>query len=735
MDLLALLAKVSAIVKAGNERKPDRKRPQTQWFSVVAKDAASADLAIYNEIGFWGTTAADFKNALDAVSNVKTLNISINSPGGDVFDGFAIFNLLRAHKAEKIVTVDGLAASIASVIAMAGDKVKMPTASRMMIHNPWVGAVGDSAYLRDMADLLDELKSTMVAVYKSHAAALSDGDIADMMDKTTWMGAEKAKEKGFIDEVIENLPVKNSVSFGALANVPEEIMAHFKGATSPVIPAAAEPVIDKLKIQPSQKESRMDEEQRKAAEAKALADAKKAQDEAVAKAKAEFVQTQKSINSTAKALGFTDNDKITEILGKVVEGKITEAQAKDEIIVAHTDKMKSVPAKVTPGTDSADKFRTAAVMALAHNAGLPVSKEDLAEIPKTGLGDMGLQSFAKEILVRAGASNVHRLQGDALYAALCNLPRAEGISQGSSDFAYILENTMNKALTAGFTEVATTWQDVCGRTSVNDFRASNLVRLSAFSDMEEIPEGANANYGRLTDKKETVTVKTYGKAWSLTRQAIINDDLGAFTQGPRLMGASAKRKIETLWIDLLTSATFAGPTMTEDSIAFFDASTHGNYLASAGAAPSVSTISAGELAMLTRTALAPGDKKSGSIYSGVAPAIIFVPSAIKVATEQVVYSAYDPAASTLNKFNPYTSLRVISSPYLNAKSTTRWYLFANPTIYPAFVVAFLRGQETPIARSHVGDVGEPLGIVWDTYFDAAIGAQEWRHAYQSKGAS
>jgi ATP-dependent Clp endopeptidase proteolytic subunit ClpP len=229
MPFKALNAKVDAVIKAGNERKPDRKRPEKEWFAFSAKKGDSADLAIYDEIGFWGTTAATFKAAMDAVKDVKTLNISINSPGGDVFDGFAIFNMLRAHESKKVITVDGMAASIASVIAMAGDTVRMPTASRMMIHNPWVGAAGDSAYLRDMADLLDDLKSTMVAIYRSHASDIDEKEMSNMMDATTWMGAETAKEKGFIDEVIENLPVKNKVNFGALANVPEEIMAHFRG--------------------------------------------------------------------------------------------------------------------------------------------------------------------------------------------------------------------------------------------------------------------------------------------------------------------------------------------------------------------------------------------------------------------------------------------------------------------------------------------------------------------------
>jgi hypothetical protein len=457
-------------------------------------------------------------------------------------------------------------------------------------------------------------------------------------------------------------------------------------------------------------------------------------EDAQAAATKKVMAMQKSLRATAKALSYTDETVIVALLDEVMSGTKTEAQAKDEIIAKHQEGMQSAGGtRINVGADGTDKYRAAASIVLAHSAGIPLSKEESAEIPKTGMQGMTLQGFCRDYLVRNNVSRAHAMNGEELFRAMCNRPR-NAIAQGSDDFASILENTMNKSLTAGWNEVPTTWQTLCGRETVNDFRNLNMISISLFSDMEEIPEGSGPTYGRLADKKETIAVKTYGKAWSLSRQAIINDDLGAFVQGPRLMARSARLKIERMWIDLLTSASFAGPTMTETSRAFFN-TTDGNYLDAAGAAPSVTTIGAGSLAMQTRSCLGPNDKKTSATPTGATPAYIFVPTAIEVPTMQVVRSISDPASTTGagNVYNPYNGLGFVSSALLNAKSTKRWYLFADPRMYPAFVVAFLRGNETPVARMREGGVGEPLGIVYDTYFDAAVGAKDWRYGYQSKG--
>ena len=130
---------------------------------------SEADILIYEEIGAdWfgdGLTAKAFAEDLKALGNVDRINLFINSPGGSVFDGLAIYNQLIAHKAEVHVRIDGLAASIASVIAMAGDTIEMPENAILMIHDPFAVVMGNSEELRKMADTLEKIKAGLITAY------------------------------------------------------------------------------------------------------------------------------------------------------------------------------------------------------------------------------------------------------------------------------------------------------------------------------------------------------------------------------------------------------------------------------------------------------------------------------------------------------------------------------------------------------------------------------------------
>jgi ATP-dependent protease ClpP protease subunit len=172
------------------------------WFRFSDHDVRTdeAVVEIYDEIGMWGVTAADFTAALDALpKSTKTINLRINSPGGGVFAGLTIANRLRAHKATVNVTVDGVAASIASVIAMAGDHVTMARGSQMMIHNPSGVVLGGAADMRKMADVLDQLARDSIAdAYRAKAG----GDIADWLDRMateSWYGPAEAVAVGLAD--------------------------------------------------------------------------------------------------------------------------------------------------------------------------------------------------------------------------------------------------------------------------------------------------------------------------------------------------------------------------------------------------------------------------------------------------------------------------------------------------------------------------------------------------------
>jgi ATP-dependent Clp protease protease subunit len=164
-----------------------------------------AEILIYDVIGedFWsggGVTAKGFTEQLKALGDVKTINLKINSPGGDVFDGVAIYNNLVQHSAKVNVFIDGLAASIASVIAMAGDNITIAENGMMMIHNPWTLAMGDANDLRQSADVLDKIKATMLTTY-SKRAGVTEAEASVIMDAETWYTGQEAVDAGFADDV------------------------------------------------------------------------------------------------------------------------------------------------------------------------------------------------------------------------------------------------------------------------------------------------------------------------------------------------------------------------------------------------------------------------------------------------------------------------------------------------------------------------------------------------------
>jgi ATP-dependent Clp endopeptidase proteolytic subunit ClpP len=172
-----------------------------RWFSMKASDT-EAEISIFDEIGIWGVTVADFKKELDAVKNRASIKLLLNSPGGSVFDGMAIYNLLAPIKDKLEVHVLGLAASIVSVIALAGKSLTMDTGTYFMIHDPWAIAMGTAKDFRSTADLLDQIGGNMADIYTARSSYTKE-EIQVLMAEETWMTAQEAVDAGFADTMVE----------------------------------------------------------------------------------------------------------------------------------------------------------------------------------------------------------------------------------------------------------------------------------------------------------------------------------------------------------------------------------------------------------------------------------------------------------------------------------------------------------------------------------------------------
>nr|DAO06145.1 MAG TPA: Putative ATP dependent Clp protease [Caudoviricetes sp.] len=178
-----------------------------KYWEFKNKGTNEADLYLYIEIASWGGgysahSAQSFKDELDALGNIETLNIYINCPGGDVFEGVAIANMLSRKPCVKNVYIDGIAASIASVIAVAGDNIYMPSNAMMMVHNVMIGAFGYADDLRASADIADKITASIRQTYLDKAGDKLDlAAITSLMDAESWLTAQECLDYGLCTEI------------------------------------------------------------------------------------------------------------------------------------------------------------------------------------------------------------------------------------------------------------------------------------------------------------------------------------------------------------------------------------------------------------------------------------------------------------------------------------------------------------------------------------------------------
>jgi ATP-dependent Clp endopeptidase proteolytic subunit ClpP len=197
------------------------------WYSIQSA-GDQAEILIYDVIGWPWVEAEYFVRDL-ADLDVSNLIVRINSPGGDVFDGIAIYHALRQHKAKVTTRIEGIAASIASIIALAGDEVHAYNATRFMIHEPWSCICGDQYEMRDVAEILGKISADLIEIY-SGRSKVGKSELRSMLRNETWFTADEAKENGFVDQVVDSgKPVEARFDLSIYSNVPDDLDEGFGG--------------------------------------------------------------------------------------------------------------------------------------------------------------------------------------------------------------------------------------------------------------------------------------------------------------------------------------------------------------------------------------------------------------------------------------------------------------------------------------------------------------------------
>jgi ATP-dependent Clp protease protease subunit len=215
-----------------------------RWYEFRARVKDAAEIVIYDEIGAFGIPAKAFLDELKALGPVAELTLRINSPGGSVFDGVAIYNALKRHQATVTVWVDGIAASIASMIAMAGEEVLMPENAMLVLHDPSGLVMGTAADMRAMAEALDKMKAGMAAAYRDKSGT-DDTEIEALMAAETWLSAEEAVGLGLADRVEAPIRMAAHFDLSHFRNPPPQL-----AALAAIITAQEDEMSDSRKTRP-----------------------------------------------------------------------------------------------------------------------------------------------------------------------------------------------------------------------------------------------------------------------------------------------------------------------------------------------------------------------------------------------------------------------------------------------------------------------------------------------------
>ena len=191
-----------------------------KWYNIQNKAGEAADIYIFDEIGTYGVTAQDFISEIKGLKDMP-INLRINSLGGDVFDGMAMYNVIKRRESKTTVYIEGIAASIATIIALGADEVIMAENSLFMIHNAWGGTSGEAKDMRKTAETLDKITSELTDIYVKKTG-LSYDALAEMMDEESWLNAQEAFDLGFIDTISDSIKVAAKYDVSKFKNITQE---------------------------------------------------------------------------------------------------------------------------------------------------------------------------------------------------------------------------------------------------------------------------------------------------------------------------------------------------------------------------------------------------------------------------------------------------------------------------------------------------------------------------------
>lgn len=632
-------------------------------------------IVIFGIIGT-AVTADTIKLQLDQFDQARPLILEINSEGGSVQEAAAIYNMLRMWPGGVTVEIVGWALSSATFISMAGRHIRMHESSLLMVHAPWVNTSGNAESLRSSADLLDQVSETMLLAYSR--SGQPERVIRSWLDgQDHWLTAEQALAVGLVDEVIP---------------------AAAQAAARVNVKACRHPIPDQFlkKVQSMSNHLPINAEAIRA--------------EAIEAERQRISQIQSMLspwmdrgeNGPGIRALFNQALQDTSITSDLVGQKVL------AMLAANASPIAGHYVTSEPGDGSGLKtLLSAAEDTLLMRAGLQVNEPHPAT---KDTNRMSVVAMAERVLSMHGKSVSGMGKNEIISAAL-----------STSDFKQLLANTVGRALRTGYENAPATHAPWTAEREVTDFKKQTLVALSEAPDLRHVPEGGEYEFGSFSDSGSEFAVITHGRIVSLTRQALVNDDLGAFTNLPAAFGAASRRLEADKVYELLT-----GSVNLADSLPLFHAN-RGNL------APVAGKLDVANLG-LARAQMRKQKGINGQAFIDPQPRFLIVPVALETSAENLIATLTTPG---LNQVTPQevkwiSNLTLIADPRLDASSETAWYLAADPKQIEGITRAYLQGEQRPYVEEN--DEFKRDVISWKVRLDFCAGVVDYRGLFKNTGA-
>lgn len=664
----------------------DDNRNRPRRYEVRGANKDEAEIYLYDAIGgFFGVDAGKFAKDLKGIKASK-IHLRINSPGGDVFAARAIATAIREHPATVTAHVDGLAASAASFVMLAADRIVASDGAFVMIHNPWSLTIGDADDHIATADLLEKIQATMVTDYARRSGKTPE-EAQAWMDAETWFTAQEAKDAGLVDEVVETIPAAASArdwNLSAYGNAPAALAA--------------------VSLQTNEVQGSAPDRPKKEVFQMETTTATQGQTQAP---DLEAVRAEERLRiSEIQRVGAAARMSAEQIAAAVdnnVSVQSFREKAFDAMLAAGGTHQIPVGVQVT--RDQADTRREQATAAVLNRINGGAYQAD----NQNPYRQMSCLRLAEEVLAQSGVSVRGKSPNELAILAM----------HSTSDFPLILENTARKRLLDSYALQNPTYKVWTAMSTASDFKTMSRLRLGEAPTFELVPEGGEIKLGTMAETREQYAVATYGKGIVFTRQMLVNDDLGAFNGLVGAFGAQAARlENKTVYAILAANAAMA------DGVVLFDAG-HAN-------------VGTGVLATAAFDAMygvmAIQKGLDGVSILNITPKYVIVPAA-KRGTAEAALVATNAGVKGSDQNRWAGRLEVVSDGELdlNGSGTTKWYGAADPSITPGIEYSYLEGAQGPqlLREDNAGGV---LGVTFRAFLDFGAKAIDWRPLYYSTGA-